>query len=88
MIQELFLACALALPITSIHHFDRSDSGAFTKKEFLKEYKWLIEMLEKMYPGNEFLIMPVQYEETPPGWIWVPMGWRGHLLYRREKQSA
>lgn len=80
--------CALALPLANFQ-----DSGGHhnpdSAEAFIKEYNWLKELLERQYPGDEFLIIPVEYEETPPGWTWTPIGWRGHLIYRRPmRQSA
>lgn len=84
MIAELFLTCALALPVTAVHHpSDNGGTNESDKQAFLREWKWLHDLLERQYPDHEFLIIPVQYEETPPGWTWVPFGWRGHLIYKR-----
>jgi hypothetical protein len=84
VIAEAFMVCALALPLANVPH---GDSGGHhnpdTAEAFIHEYNWLKELLERSYPGNEFLIIPVEYEETPPGWDWTPVGWRGHLIYRR-----
>ena len=91
MIREAFLIAALALPVPSIHHGDdggNTGTPDFTRFDFLKEYEWLLALLERKYPGHEFMILPVGYDITPPGWIWVPFGWRSHLIYRREKEAA
>ncbi len=83
MSKVLLLSCALALPVASIHPGDEGGYDSPTKENFLQEYRWLLEILRREYPGHEFLILPVRHENTPPGWIWVPVGWRGHLIYRR-----
>lgn len=78
----------LALPpifFNSIHANGQSDKD---RKNFLREYNWLMDLLKQKYPDHEFIILPVQYEKTPPGWTWVPFGWRGHLIYRRPIKEA
>jgi hypothetical protein len=85
--KALFLACALALPVPSIHGYD--DGGSTIDRDsFFREYDWLKELLEHEWPGNDFMIMPVKWDRTPPGWIWVPFSWRGHLIYRRPLKEA
>jgi len=81
--KVLFLICALSLPAS----FSGGHDSPETRDEFLKEYKWIHDLLERSYPGHEFLIIPVEYEHTPPGWEWVPFGWRGHLIYKRPKPT-
>ena len=89
VIPAAFLICALAAPVASIHDEGGYNESSFNRDTFLREYEWLIDLLKKSYPGNEFLIIPVRNEHTPPGWLWVPFGWRGHLIYRRPlKESA
>ncbi len=87
--KELFLVCALALPVTNV---PINDSGGHnspgTREAFIREYEWLRDLLEKQYPDNEFLIIPVAYDKTPPDWEWVPFGWDGHLIYKRPLRSA
>lgn len=85
MIAEALLVCALAL-VSPGFQMDRNMPGQ--RDAFLREYKWIIDLLESMYPDSEFLILPKEYSETPPGWTWVPFGWRGHLLYRRPRRAA
>lgn len=86
MIAEAFLMCALALPLVNDPGGHHSPDTAET---FIREYDWLKELLDRTYPDSEFLIIPVEYEETPPGWTWTPIGWRGHLIYRKPmRQSA
>lgn len=79
--KELFLVFALALVPASARDVRGTPDQ---RAAFIKEYGWLMDLLTAMYPKNEFMIMPVQYPETPPGWTWISeFGWRGHLLYRR-----
>lgn len=92
-----FLTSALALhpvfftEITRIHPDPGGRNGSKHSRQFFwREWLWLHDLLKQKYPDNEFMIIPVKYEETPPGWLWVPFGWRSHLIYRRPlpKNSA
>jgi hypothetical protein len=86
MIKEAFLVCALSLPLASAN---KGYNNPFTRESFLKEYKWIHDLLEGMYPGHEFLIIPHRIShQTPVGWFEIPFQWRGHNLYRRPLQSA
>lgn len=86
-VQALFLICALALRPANVGNPGGHDYPD-TREEFLREWHWLDELLRTKYPDHEFMIVPVKYEITPPGWIWVPFGWRGHLIYRRPLKEA
>jgi hypothetical protein len=84
MIAEAFLVCALALPPANFtapggHH------DPLTYQTFIKEYKWIHDLLEKSFPKNEFLIIHRKIDKTPRGngWIEIPLKWRRHNIYRR-----
>lgn len=79
---------ALALPVVSVHPGGYHDP--LTYNTFIKEYQWIKDMLDKMHPDNEFLIVPSRMYHRPPiGWIIIPLRWRGHIIYRKPlKQSA
>ena len=88
MIQEAFLIAALSLPVANIHtdsNGDKADPG-FTKETFIREYKWLEELMKKADPTGEFMILPEKYDKRPAGWTEVPIRWRGHIIYRRPKR--
>ena len=63
---------------TNGHHNDA--------KQFIGEYHWLHNLLESMFPGNEFIIMPDRLHiQIPEGWTYVILHWRNHIIYRRPK---
>lgn len=91
MIREVFLISALCLPLSNFYYAgnngDKADPG-FTKEDFIKEYKWLEDLMKKADPTGEFMIIPEKYDKRPPGWTEAPIRWRGHIIYRKEKRSA
>ena len=84
--KELFLLCALALPVASIHV---GEEGGYhspdTAKDFFREYHYIHGFLERKYPGHEFLIIPEQLHKRQPPWPWEELSWqwRGHFIYKR-----
>lgn len=87
MIAAAFLISALALPVPSVHHAGTNNRD--TAESFFKEYQWIHDLLERMYPNHDFMIIPDRlHQQPPPGWIEVPFFWRSHYIYRREKRSV
>jgi hypothetical protein len=76
---------ALALPAGFFHGDDGGHNNPFTRETFLREYRWIKTLLERSYPGHEFLFIPQKWHKQHPGhgWIEVEFRWRGHLIYRR-----
>lgn len=61
-------------------------NGIDDAKQLIGEYKWLHDLLESMFPGNEFIIMPDRLHiQIPEGWTYVILHWRNHIIYRRPK---
>lgn len=86
--KVLLLCAALALPVNFIPDRGGVKGDKMSNRLFWSEYNWLTELLTYKHPNDEFLIIPVRFEVTPPGWEFVPFGWRGHLIYRRTRRSA
>ena len=87
MIKEAFLICALSLPVSMATGGGGSDSP--NREAFIKEWDWLHAILDRMHPDHEFMIMPIKEgTNVPKGWTLVKFEWRGHVIYKREKQSA
>ena len=84
-VRELFLICALALHPASFTHDDGGRRSPETEAIFWREWKWITDLLEHMYPDDEFLIIPNRDRKRPPGWEKVIFEWRGHSLYRKPK---
>lgn len=84
MIKEYFLTCALAISPLSF------GSMNLDKNAVVSEYKWIHDILEKSYPGNEFFIIHKRFRITPPGnWERIKdVQWNSHVLYRRPKKSS
>lgn len=55
---------------------------------FLREYKWLHDLLERTYPGHEFFIVPKHMNIRPPGWERVYLEWDGHLIFKRPLRKS
>lgn len=69
----------LALPTVFSGGHDSPDS----KESFLKDYRYIRDLLEKAYPGHEFLIVPDEYDITPKeGWDELPFKWRSHTIFK------
>jgi len=59
-------------------------SNRDTKETFLREYEWLHNLLERTYPGHEFLIVPNELGITPQRWgNPIYLQWRSHTIYKR-----
>jgi hypothetical protein len=83
--KSIFLACALALPVASIHHAD----GWSEKKERIRNYQInrFIKRLRYDMPGYEIQII----EKGPPegkGWEKVDILYEDYEVYRRPKKST
>ena len=89
-VRELFLVCALALPLANVPPGDAGGhDNTDTKETFIREYNWLKDFLKEKHPHDEFLIIPNEYDKRPPGWVRLPIEWRGHIIYRKPmRQSA
>ena len=85
--NTLFLICALSLPVTSVNH---PNGQTDSRDEFVREYKWIHNLLERSYPGHEFLIVPTDLNITPTGgWEKITtLQWRSHILYKRPLKKA
>lgn len=83
MIKEAFLVCALALHVASFN--DPGGHDSYTREDFLREYRWIHDLLERLYPEDEFLIIPARDRERPPGWEKAILEWSGHIIYRKQK---
>ncbi len=80
--KTLFLCAALALPMASDHIDGGEDT--YKRETFIKEYKQLREILSRIHPGHEFLIVPNKMaRRAPEGWIQSPYVWWGHVIYIR-----
>lgn len=83
--NSFFLICALALPPAA---FGPNGQMPESREAFFREYKWIHDLLERTYPGHEFLIIPIRENyQTPPGWDEIPFQWRNHRLYKKPKAA-
>lgn len=60
-----------------------SHGTMFSARDFVKEYRWIMRMLENAYPKNEFLFIPHALHLVPSGYRDVPIQWRGQSIYRK-----
>jgi hypothetical protein len=79
MIPELFLACALSLPVAS----GRNGILPFKEMSLQEEYVWVSALLAKIYPKDEFLVIPAAVS-SPGGWVPVSFFWHDYSIYRRK----
>jgi len=80
MIPTLFLICALGLPANFSGRHNSHDS----KEEFLRDYHYIKDILNRSYPDHEFLIVPEELNITPgKEWVKIYLKWRSHTIYER-----
>ncbi len=73
----LFLACALSL------------RPSFMTVTFLKEYEQLHLWLDQTSPGHEWKFVPPEVSPPEgPRWKRLPLLWKGHTLYHRERDAS
>lgn len=83
--KALLLICAVTAP--SLFFQDKPPTA---HEEFFSEYRHIIDSLNDLYPGNEFMIIPKIFNNKGPhGWIRIPLfEWNGHVFYRRERTAS
>lgn len=79
-VKSLFLACALALPVGSVHY---QPKDSLSVGQYLVQLKELKRFQAAIDPRSDWQVVPDVMHLIRRGWELLPFQYRGNLIYRR-----